>query len=167
MRCEAVAVSWSPSLRVSTSGTRRVDGVVVVPGKHVRGRLVSATWGGGLGVPDPSTPALPHPWPGWLPSRSAIASLPVSQRPHPPTQQQPGRFAALLLRCISSPTTSQACAWLHGFAARKGQGAIVDRRDLAGNLAAMPSSFAFNIPVRSTTSRRAGTGGRTSSPNLL
>lgn len=58
----------------------------------------------------------PSPTPGLagLPSRSAKPPSRSAQRPHPPTQQQPGRYAAALLRCISSPTTSQACAWLNG-----------------------------------------------------
>lgn len=79
MRCGAVAVSLSPSLRVSVSGSRRVVGVVVVPGKHVRGRLVplKALWP--LGCRSSArSPALPHPWPGWAAVSVGKASLPVS-----------------------------------------------------------------------------------------
>jgi len=52
-----------------------------------------------------SIPGPPPPL-AWLAAVSVgKASLPVSQRPHPPTQQQPGRYAAALLRCSRSTMT--------------------------------------------------------------
>lgn len=104
-------VSPSPSLPVWHR--RRVVGVVVVPGKHVRGRCVSAMWGGGLEVPDPSTPALPHPWPGWA-AVSVGNSLPPGQ-PSGPTLQLSNSQAATRRRCCVAAAPqqqSQACAWL-------------------------------------------------------
>ena len=104
-------VSPSPSLPVWHR--RRVVGVVVVPGKHVRCRLVLATWGRGLGVPDPSTPALPHPWPGWA-AVSVGNSLPPGQ-PSGPTLQLSNSQAATRRRCCVAAAPqrqSQACAWL-------------------------------------------------------
>lgn len=74
-----MAVSLSPSLRVSPSGSRRVVGVVVVPGKHVRALCVplKVLWPFGC-LSSARSPALPHPWPGWAAVSVGKAALPVS-----------------------------------------------------------------------------------------
>ncbi len=104
-------VTPSPSLPVWHR--RRVVGVVVVPGKHVRGRCVLAMWGGGLEVPDPSTPALPHPWPGWA-AVSVGNSLPPGQ-PSGPTLQLSNSQAASRRRCCVAAAPQRQARLAPGF----------------------------------------------------
>lgn len=110
------AQRWpSPCLPISESPRllRRVVGVVVVPGKPRSWPLCAA--GGAVAAWWPVLRSIPGPPPplAWLAAVSVgKASLPVSQRPHPLTQNSQAAAAAVpLLR--SSTFEPAACAAAH------------------------------------------------------